>query len=303
MIKQIDFSLINLEPEEYIYLNETDYIIKNYISCQKLINYLTDENIKKHPQLINSYKNILNQLKLFFDDISVKKDILIYCGVLSNMLWSGYLSSNEKFIYNDIDENPLDMEGFLGLDVICGEGCCRHISTFFNDFLNENDYASCYIKNNQYLKQDYITLGIKRNKRDGEFQKDIMGKYVNDNSILGNHACVIFPYKNSYLVYDPTNIQLYIMKNLEGKLIFGKGLIKIHPFSLMTSNSLSNNEMKKYIYELSKSKNIKNKDNLIDLLKEGKNLIDKYSDECHDLNKLIEDDINEIYEFKLKRNN
>ena len=84
----------------------------------------------------NSYKSFLSNLKCLFEKNNINSAIDCY-KILSNMLRQG-LFSNEGTINFDTNFNYLSLPNmdYIGIQVIDGVCCFRHVSEFLNDIMS-----------------------------------------------------------------------------------------------------------------------------------------------------------------------
>lgn len=257
---------------------------------------------QQYPNMIQAYKSILHETKEFILNTVKRSDTLAICGATTYLLWNGFLSKNKQFIYDgEVDASVVDSVGYLGLDVVNGVGCCRHLAPFLQDILTENNICSYLINNHEYCTCNYLNVGIIRHTEDGHSRNDIGMFYEQSNTTISNHVCNIIPYHESYLVYDPTNIQIYRLHGVSGRQIYGNGTIVIEPHSLLMYEGMSNAQMNTYIQSLATSKKIKNVDILVEQVRYGVEQMREHSVQCNQLYQQLEPSIEKVYQYKLKK--
>lgn len=117
----------------------------------------------------------------------------------------------------------------LGATIITGRGCCRHLSNFFKDVLVELGYYTYTITNSiDSFKQHLIDRG------------DVCDY---------NHLCVLIDFRGTYLLFDPTCIDIATISSY--KAFSTKGIRKytLSPISLMRDNQINYSKMI-YIYNV-----------------------------------------------------
>lgn len=145
----------------------------------------------EYQEIVKNY-NKMNKLFNLNDPIEVYT-------MFNHLLYNGYLSVNKKFEYYK-KENDIDSK--LGVNIITGQGVCRHISSLLTDILNDYGIEACnlivYIS-----KEKEISL---KDKKFLEILK-ILPNYIQEKQaeMYGNHAisCAFKDDKSYYL--DSTN--------------------------------------------------------------------------------------------------
>ena len=170
------------------YYRETTFYGKRIIieqeKKQKKINEnktIYKENIKQYEKFIETVAKIVNELALPNNQIS-------YTIIIARLIHEGWISRDLSFKVGK-DKKVLDILGYLGIDVVNGYGCCRHISNICALLLKnlnvDSDYFYCY--------SDEKNISLKEG-----IQKD------------ANHVINLFTYENLYYGYDALNKVFYI---------------------------------------------------------------------------------------------
>lgn len=150
----------NSENEEYLTKTKSTYntIIKNYVE-------------------LNRYFDLENPIEIY--------------ALYTKLLHRGYLSIDGNFKYDPKETSIYNIKTLLGVDIINGNGVCRHVSAMLKDILNE-------------LK----------------IQNEVLPVYVCDNTnsnkahLSGNHVINLVAQNNKNYFLDPTIG--YIWKKISG---------------------------------------------------------------------------------------
>lgn len=263
--------ILNIRYDEFKYLDNQKEILEKLSKQRNTLLKIKEYNERHYKVIIEIYNQILEDLSLLLKN-NIDDDLLIYCGALSAIVWNGYVSNLRKFRY--YEEETMDLEGYLGIDVLSGFGCCRHISYLFKDFLDKNNFNTEYILTREYdIKSDFSSLGFDRYSKFGKMPKCGFNGYINSETDDFDHACIIFYAKNNYFIYDPTNIQIYKMNGTKGKIGYGIGKIEMFPFSLIYYSDFDIEALEQYINNLQKSKSSYNIDILWNKMVIGSNFV------------------------------
>lgn len=295
-------TLIN-QAKTSLYLSNTDdevldsiFIHESYILKQK--NKLQQQNL----ELIKKYQIVLKTVSEFINNQISTQDTLMKCGALTYLIWEGLLSKNQNFIYDARNEsNVLDCPGYLGMDVINGVGCCRHISSIAYDILKFDNVNLQLINNCEICSQDFLYVDIHRNSVDGTLKKDTLTTYEVIKPQKFNHVCLLFQDKSHYFIYDPTNILLYNLKDVVGRQMYGDGSIVVDPLSIITYSGIAYEELQFLFKQVEQAKKIRNDETYIRKIIYGADCMRENSNACKMLYKEIEPNIETIYQYKLKR--
>lgn len=235
------YKIYEKHPDKYMNGEYIEDLEKNRLLLNAynkyMDNYLVDKN--------NYYVELLFNIYDYLIEYSIKDEIEI-CIFITNLIWSGVLSVNKEFKYDTQLNDYLTMSP---LSIMNGSGCCRNISRMLVDILRLFDINAYRIGCNPYNTKNVKTeLNIIR--------KDVNGTILNNdpfstykksfNKYVINHMDVIFEYNNQFIIYDPTNIIFYNIKNYEANIIAGRGKLFYQPFSLMIYNDFSYDMMVDY---------------------------------------------------------
>ena len=135
-------------------------------------------DLRKYSDIISDYKTFLILTSSFLKEITIKDNSINTALTISSLL--NNFSYGNKFK----DDNDKDVDivfSVLGMNVIYGEGCCRHCSEFTRDLLdmmgisNENFYCKldeCNINHQLHEKALHLTNLI-------EYEDIVNGEIVN----------------------------------------------------------------------------------------------------------------------------
>ena len=136
-----------------------------------------------------------------------------------------------------------DISGFLGINVILGKACCRHITSFQSDVLAKNFLISepfhCYMTEDNLLDA---------------------------HGLLPNHVINLINYNGIYYGYDATNDKLFefVSENKMQQVFTDKPSFLFYaPHSDMITNGMSREENEdkiKALFKKSEGKKIISKD-------------------------------------------
>lgn len=149
-------------------------------------NYNTSELLK----IKKLYETFIDKYAKLNNDFSLENPLEIYT-FYYNLLYSGYLSVNHNYEYED--ESFLKVEDYynlIGTKVVTGKSCCRNTSSMLRDI---------YIKLGM-LSGILATYNFNNHKEEIEKIKD-------ENTV--NHAIVYVNYKNKSYFLDPSNISIF----------------------------------------------------------------------------------------------
>ncbi len=223
----------NLEVSTFLsalslYLMTSGIIMKNSDGIKNTKDYKELDSL--YSEFINNYCE-LNKIFYLYNPIEI---MILY----NYMLYNGYLSNNKKFEFKDIYKKEIN--GLEKLNIIDGNGVCRHISYVLNDILRKESIFSyrleVHLNNIEYdIIEDKNGIDINSLKfkasdaiKDDEVLKEILKyietldknkKYklikeiVKDGSLLnqkiGNHAINLCVKDNIIYYLDPTHKIIY----------------------------------------------------------------------------------------------
>ena len=119
------------------------------------INYnINSEEERIIKDLKKLYILSLKSYKKLIEGLDIESPLDIYL-IFSYLLRNGYLSLNKNF--KRTDDNTVDIiikENIPGINIMCGEGVCRHASSLFTDIFNTINLNSKMV--NGYLSEKGI---------------------------------------------------------------------------------------------------------------------------------------------------
>lgn len=300
--------LIEAKANEFFDLNEDDFIITIKYMDYEIRNISENKRVQKYSPIIEVYKDIVKETSHFINNAITTNNILSINGAITFLIWNGYTSYNHQFSYG----KSIFLKDAQFINVILGEGCCRHIAGFANDVLNQLDISSRLIANNlgNIKIAGKFKLPITRaynedNVNEVEVDIDSMQMNPYDSNYLCNHICIIFPYQDTYLMYDPTNLLLFSLNGVKANCLFGKGYVIISPYDLIYRYGMTKNEVDTYIHSLTSTKNINRKERkqIYKFLLEGVTMLKNNIEECDQFHRKIKEPIEYIYQYQYKLKN
>jgi len=302
VVANMDMPVLELLMVGYVSLAQMYYFTTSIYDAEKYtkniveIKRLYNEFIDKYIELINTF--------------DLQHPVEIYT-IYNFMLNKGLLSNSKHFIVgsNNID----DIRSLLGVNIIAGEGVCRHIASMLNDIYNKMNYNSCtatvYLHQNQLLYDKYNdaikNLKEKINEEYDEFEKREILELLKDlkrlrniskpkgelyKRIFGNHLITLVSKDNIGYALDPSNKIIYKNYNInESKNILKTQLTSLSSEKVTLTRIHSNLQQKKDIlllpnstneedeFVINNTKNIcfNNRDFLFNFKKENKDLYEE----------------------------
>lgn len=195
-----------------------------------------EDNIEYYKKSYVAYQNILNIYADLVKEIGLQNSLQIAM-LFTYLLWNGYFS--EKGTHMFTDNRIASIEGLASFDVMNGRGVCISYSTMLRDLLIVCGYDSANLLNVQddnlklsYMPQIYRRQG--RLKRVTKFD-EFMSKLATDK--IGNHVFTLINQDGNLYAYDPTNLTLISIKNLnEARVVNGKGKFKLKSYTSYIMN-------------------------------------------------------------------
>lgn len=209
------------------------------------------EHTKDINQIRNLYMEFLKQYNKLNKTFDLNNPVEIYT-MYNYLLYNGYLSANKEFEFSGVQ--TIDLNSLSGINVIAGNGVCRHISAMLIDILNSNGikarqlgvYSKDYNINIKFLEEEkyskeelvnWVRTHIV-NEQTYQFIMQLVDELVDnqnknielswnvvdDKNILkrkiGNHAITfaIKDGKNYFL--DPTQTRIYRMKEADKGILY-----------------------------------------------------------------------------------
>lgn len=170
----------------------SDY--KNYIiGRQKKFNYVIRYSELNYEEYINAYKEFMQIVADVVKEIGLTDNSISYSYVISNLINSGFLSHNLKFVRTSDKNDFFDIVSYEGIDIINGYGCCRHAvdihKRIFDNLNMQSDKICCLAvsENSTSLSQSF--------------------------KLPGNHIVNLIKYNNRYYLFDPFNNYIFYFQD------------------------------------------------------------------------------------------
>ena len=193
----------------------TDFNINN-IEIYKYINMLLsttitmcDEELRDNKELISLYNKFINEVKNLLEILKIPNNDLGKAIAINLLIHAGVFSYNNQF---KIKNNVKELHCFLGINVISGNACCRHLSAFYEDiFKNAYQYPLIYWRHLSHFKNNFISKNAIGNHvinlviyHDKLLGIDLLNNdfYYPENQFQMN---CLEKYRRSYLRYKPAN--------------------------------------------------------------------------------------------------
>jgi len=118
--------------------------IKELLDMQSVWLEYVDSDKEKYVQLINDYNLYINVVSKLIDELSWNKDNLTKLNIITKLIHSGLFSYGQIFTSGNSASSVLNSK--LGLNVIEGNGFCRHLSNFISDVIPTSKVLTCVTK-------------------------------------------------------------------------------------------------------------------------------------------------------------
>lgn len=171
-----------------LYYNSESELGRAIIEKQAQYRSAVKANELLHGKNITAYKEFIKLVTKVIKEIGLPNNEISYSLVISRLIHDGYLSEKLFFFQTENKNKMLDISGYLGIDVVNGYGCCRHVSGIHRDLFNYmelfNDKLPCtsvptYIS----LKQAF--------------------------EMPANHSVNLLKYNGLYYIHDALNNKFY----------------------------------------------------------------------------------------------
>lgn len=156
-----------------------------YASAVKANELLYGKNIIAYKTFIQLATKVIKEIGLPNNEIS-------YSLVISRLIHDGFISENLFFFLTENKNKVFDISGYLGIDIVNGYGCCRHVSGIHRDLFNDmelfNDDLPCT------SVPTYVSL------------KQAI-------EMPANHSVNLLKYNGLYYIHDALNKKFYTFNN------------------------------------------------------------------------------------------
>ncbi len=295
-MSDLNINNIGNDISNYLYVSEDNPKLQYLYFLGENYQNQKETNTIFNYKLVTSYKHIVDITSKFIKELNTQKDVTSYYIIFAYLLWNGYLSQNNKYIYSK--ENLLDISGFFGIDIITGKGNCKSISEFFNDILKKSGFNSTFLVNSfNNMYRDYI-VDITQRIKTGPITKKVSFTSSTYLDPIGTHSSILVKENNNYYILDATNLAVYKTDNLlNASLYNGLGTCQIKPWGFIVYENLKQDDVQNIINAI-RSQNISSfmtheeikekSENALLVCRKNKALI-------LDFHKSIQKDINNIY--------
>lgn len=205
-------SLVEIRSQDYINLLDTNYswylieeekeintlinLFYNFESelgrniIEKQIQYVSKVKANEllHGENITAYKEFIQLVTKVIKEIGLPNNEISYSLVISRLIHDGYLSKNLFFFQTENKNKVFDISGYLGIDIVNGYGCCRHVSSIHRDLFNDMELFNDNLPCTSVLP--YVTL-----KQGFEMP--------------ANHSVNLLKYNGLYYIHDALNKKFY----------------------------------------------------------------------------------------------
>ena len=256
-----------------------------------------DKYFYKNSDISKKYNEVLDNEVELLNKLVDNNDINTYYSVYYYLLWNGYLSVDNSFIFNtkskEIDSN-------LGLSIANGEGCCRNISIHYNNLMNRLFNDDRFKLVGTKYKKERPTIEVEEIKKYSKAENFINKE---TNKYLSNHAESLDSKNN--IIYDPCrfNIQFINYDNIDEDNyngLFDLGLESVYGINESFNERINNLDKrldKSILFAYAKKENMSYKD-LMKLLRQGieicldnKNILKEHSEKTNETYQYIKKNI------------
>lgn len=171
-----------------LYYNSESELGRAIIEKQAQYRSAVKANELLHGKNITAYKEFIKLVTKVIKEIGLPNNEISYSLVISRLIHDGYLSEKLSFFQTDNKNKMLDISGYLGIDVINGYGCCRHVSGIHRDLFNDMELFNDNLPCTSVLT--YISL-----KQAFEMP--------------ANHSVNLLKYNGLYYIHDALNNKFY----------------------------------------------------------------------------------------------
>lgn len=203
--------------DNQIDLNEIRSILSSIYTLDYISSFRTQTITTEYKELKHLYNEIINNIGFFYNEMNITDPISIFTAYIF-MYRSGYLSYDKEFTYSN---NMKDFAKLHGLDIICGKGVCRSISSMLTDIYNKLGMTSYNLMVNTSIETLNNTQPLSPIKLHTEDENNILLKLtelITRHLPLANHLITTVEQNSKNYIFDPTNdcFLHYIGKNYLG---------------------------------------------------------------------------------------
>ena len=163
-------------------------------------------NSSEMYSLVYSYQELLDRFFQLTITLGFKSSIEIFA-LYNFLIKNGYLSVTHHFMYT---KDIKDCFPFLGINVVEGEGVCRHIASMLTDFFKRQGFISANIS---MVFQNLSDFVIDNQEFDEKEPEEKQRKEPKKKSIF-NHLVTLVKDRDGTLLLDPTcGLIFYVWNN------------------------------------------------------------------------------------------
>lgn len=231
-MQEFDFFEIASDPSHYILVPEDDVNLQYLYQMGESYAKMKNKNFEQYFESISHYDSLVHTTAQIVRELGIQGNSTSYYTVFAYLLWNGFLSWKENYIYDK--HQLLGIEGFDGIDVICGRGSCRAIADFFQRVLRQFDFRTHFLVNSVHTTSKYHYPAIDRYDKEGMIPQSSTFSSDRQIDIIGNHASVLLLQDSNYYIYDVTNLSVYKVDDpLVAHLYNGVGECHIKPWGFL----------------------------------------------------------------------
>lgn len=205
----------------------------------------------KNEVYYDSYFKIVNKTANLMKELNIS-DPFSATVIFEYLLWNGYLSKNKKLIYGI--SGRINNIVLTGADIMLGKSVCLNNADMLSDVLNAMGFES-YIMGCSFVENVKVSFEYKPNierKRESKvvFGDKLLAKFVSVTPLkkIGNHAVVLFKFKDRYFMGDPTNLAfLNFVDFLKGEYIGSDLQLDLKPWQMLILDGIEAEKFKEII--------------------------------------------------------
>ncbi len=197
-----DADFINIELQK----NSLEYLMREqlYLLASEFSSIMQDttfeqshyrlkalQNLMVYTKTIGSYQQFISLVARLIKELGLPNNSISYSLITTRLIHEGYLSDKNIFVKIEDNESFKDLSGYLGIDIVNGYGCCRHVSAIHQDIFRE--------------------LNLK-----GNSLPCLLSSYIPFREALqreGNHAVNLIEYEGLFYVHDTSQQRFYEFEN------------------------------------------------------------------------------------------
>ena len=128
--------------DERYYLGKNSTLEREYIlNAQSEWNFLSDFEETNYAFLIANYDLYIELARKLIGEVAPSDDSLSQIHTIMYLINNGTFSYSDKFECKSLSADVLHSK--LGINILYGKGCCRHVSGFISDVMPESRVLTC----------------------------------------------------------------------------------------------------------------------------------------------------------------